>query len=62
MDIAIARGPLKMPDNTLSSVLLHKLDVYWCAANYLSVVEMDLYDNPLLKRLLTPADFQHMLL
>lgn len=41
---------------------LHKIDAYWRAANYLSVGQMYLYNNPLLKRPLTPADVKHSLL
>ncbi len=47
---------------TLSSGLLHRIDAYWRAANYLSVGQIYLYDNPLLKRPLTLADVKHMLL
>jgi xylulose-5-phosphate/fructose-6-phosphate phosphoketolase len=36
--------------NPLSPDLLRKLDAYWRAANYLSVGQIYLYDNPLLKR------------
>src|ERR1700691_3261136 len=32
---------------------LHKIDAYWCAANYLSVGQIYLYDNPLLTEPLT---------
>ena len=32
---------------------LHKVDAYWRAANYLSVGQIYLYDNPLLKQPLT---------
>jgi xylulose-5-phosphate/fructose-6-phosphate phosphoketolase len=35
---------------------------YWRAANFLSVGQIYLYDNPLLKRPLTLADVKHMLL
>ena len=35
--------------NTLTPELLHKIDAYWRAANYLSVGQIYLYDNPLLK-------------
>ena len=38
---------------TLSPELLKKLNAYWCAANYLSVGQIYLYDNPLLKKPLT---------
>ena len=34
----------------LSPSLLHKLDAYWRAANYLSVGQIYLFDNPLLKK------------
>ena len=39
-----------MPTNTLSPEMLHKLDASWRAANYLSVGQVYLYDNPLLKQ------------
>jgi phosphoketolase len=38
------------------------MHAYWRAANYLSVGQMYLYDNPLLKRPLVPADVKRMLL
>ena len=34
----------------LSPELLRKMDAYWRAANYLSVGQIYLYDNPLLKQ------------
>ena len=37
----------------LSSELLNKMNAYWRAANYLSVGQIYLYDNPLLKAPLT---------
>jgi xylulose-5-phosphate/fructose-6-phosphate phosphoketolase len=39
-----------MEAGTLSPELLHKIDAYWRAANYLSVGQIYLYDNPLLRR------------
>ena len=51
-----------MKTNTLTPELLHKMNAYWRAANYLSVGQIYLYDNPLLKRPLTLADVKHMLL
>ncbi|MCB4757161.1 MAG: phosphoketolase family protein [Elusimicrobia bacterium] len=36
--------------NVLNSDLLKKMDAYWRAANYLSVGQIYLYDNPLLKK------------
>jgi len=46
----------------LSPELLHNMDAYWRATNYLSVGQIYLYDNPLLKRLLALTDVKHMLL
>jgi len=51
-----------MKTNTLTPELLQKMDAYWRAANYLSVAQIYLLDNPLLKRPLTLADIKHMLL
>ncbi len=51
-----------MNTRTLNSELLHQMDAYWRAANYLSVGQIYLYDNPLLKRPLTLTDVKHMLL
>lgn len=39
--------------HSLSSDSLYKIDAYWRAANYLSVGQIYLYDNPLLKKPLT---------
>jgi xylulose-5-phosphate/fructose-6-phosphate phosphoketolase len=41
---------------------LENLDAYWRAANYLSVGQIFLWDNPLLKRPLTLADVKPILL
>ena len=46
----------------VSPDLLQKIDAYWRAANYLSVGQIYLFDNPLLKRPLTLADIKPMLL
>ena len=51
-----------MKTNTLSPELLHNIDAYWRAANYLSVGQIYLYDNPLLKRPLVLTDVKRMLL
>ena len=51
-----------METKTLTPELLQQIDAYWRAANYLSVGQIYLYDNPLLKRPLTLADVKHMLL
>jgi xylulose-5-phosphate/fructose-6-phosphate phosphoketolase len=37
--------------------LLHRMDAYWRAANYLSVGQLYLYDNPLLKK---PLELSHV--
>jgi len=44
-------------DKPLSADLLHKMDAYWRAANYLSVGQIYLYDNPLLKE---PLRLEHV--
>lgn len=42
---------------TLSPELLYKIDAYWRAANYLSVGQIYLYDNPLLRQ---PLKLSHV--
>ncbi len=51
-----------MTTNILSKELLHNLNAYWRAANYLSVGQIYLASNPLLKRSLLPTDIKKMLL
>lgn len=51
-----------MNTKSLFPELLDKMHAYWRPANYLSVDQIYLYDNPLLKRPLTLADIKHMLL
>ena len=51
-----------MKMTTLSPDLLHRIDAYWRAANYLSVGQIYLFDNPLLMRPLALTDIKHMLL
>ena len=50
----IAPGPL-------SPELMHGMDAYWRAANYLSVGQLYLYDNPLLKRPLELSDVKPLI-
>ena len=50
-----------MPE-PLSSDLLTKIDAYWRAANYLSVGQIYLFDNPLLRRPLAATDIKPRLL
>ena len=40
---------MKTKTKTLNPELLRKMDAYWRAANYLSVGQIYLYDNPLLR-------------
>jgi len=51
-----------MKPNTLAPELLQKIHAYWRAANFLSVGQIYLFDNPLLKRPLALTDIKHMLL
>lgn len=48
--------------NVLTEEMLHNIDAYWRAANYLSVGQMYLYNNPLLKEPLKAEDIKPMLL
>jgi xylulose-5-phosphate/fructose-6-phosphate phosphoketolase len=48
--------PSAMASNLLTPHLLDRIDRYWRAANYLSVGQLYLYDNPLLKRPLALSD------
>src|SRR2546423_15257094 len=50
-----------MPD-ALSPGLLQKIDAYWRAANYLSVGQIYLLNNPLLRRALKLSDIKPRLL
>ena len=47
---------------TLSPELLQKINAYWRAANYISVGQLYLRNNPLLKEPLKLQDVKHMLL
>ena len=49
-------------NQTQSAEELRKLDAYWRAANYLSVGQIYLKDNPLLERPLSPDDIKPRLL
>ena len=49
-------------EQVLDPRLRDRIDAYWRAANYLSVGQIYLRDNPLLRRPLAPADIKHMLL
>jgi xylulose-5-phosphate/fructose-6-phosphate phosphoketolase len=47
-------------EKPLSPDLLRKMDAYWRAANYLSVGQIYLYDNPLLKEPLKLSHVKHL--
>lgn len=51
-----------LANKTLSPELLYQIDAYWRAANYCSVGQIYLFDNPLLKRPLAFTDIKQMLL
>jgi xylulose-5-phosphate/fructose-6-phosphate phosphoketolase len=49
-------------DAPLAPELLQRMDAYWRAANYLTVGQIYLYDNPLLREKLTPQHIKPRLL
>src|ERR1044072_4295311 len=49
--------PVETSHNELSNEILHKIDAYWRAANYLSVGQIYLRDNPLLRE---PLRVEHV--
>ena len=51
-----------MNPTTLTPEMLQRLDGYWRAANYLSVGQIYLFDNPLLRRPLALGDIKKLLL
>jgi xylulose-5-phosphate/fructose-6-phosphate phosphoketolase len=51
-----------MKTNPLTPELLEKMNAYWRAANYLSVGQIYLFDNPLLKKPLTLKDIKPRLM
>ena len=62
MDIKPRTASGKTTAGPLSAEELRKMDAYWRAANYLSVGQIYLYDNPLLKEPLTEAHIKPRLL
>ena len=60
--MTVLTKPQQQQQQPLSPDLLHKIDAYWRAANYLSVGQIYLQDNPLLRRPLSADDIKHMLL
>src|SRR6266481_9948082 len=51
-----------MNAETLTPELLKRIDAYWRAANYLSVGQIYLWNNPLLREPLRLEDGKHLLL
>jgi len=49
-------------DTPLDETALHAIDAYWRAANYLSVGQIYLCGNPLLRRPLQASDVKRRLL
>ncbi|AXY72590.1 phosphoketolase family protein [Paraflavitalea soli] len=52
----------EVPSSSTDTELLHKMDAYWRAANYLSVGQIYLCDNPLMKEPLKIEHIKQMLL
>jgi xylulose-5-phosphate/fructose-6-phosphate phosphoketolase len=48
--------------NLLAPAIRQRIDAWWRAANFLSVGQIYLFDNPLLERPLESADIKRMLL
>jgi xylulose-5-phosphate/fructose-6-phosphate phosphoketolase len=59
MDQTIPQRPASM---TLDDALLHRMDLWWRAANYLSVGQIYLRENPLLREKLVHAHVKRRLL
>jgi len=56
-NIVVKKKKTDVKDNPLSQELLQKMNAYWRAANYLSVGQIYLFDNPLLKK---PLKLKHV--
>jgi len=50
------------PQQPLAPEVLHRMDAYWRAANYLSVGQIYLRENPLLREPLSPGHIKRLLL
>ena len=53
---------MNVTDEILTPELLDKMNAYWRAANYLSVGQIYLYDNPLLRVPLKLSDIKPLVL
>jgi xylulose-5-phosphate/fructose-6-phosphate phosphoketolase len=62
MTIVTESRKMKVTENPLSHELLQKMNAYWRAANYLSVGQLYLCDNPLLREPLKLSHVKSMLL
>jgi xylulose-5-phosphate/fructose-6-phosphate phosphoketolase len=61
-DGSIRTEPRQLPTGPLAPEELRRIDAYWRAANYLSVGQIFLYDNPLLREPLVPGHVKPRLL
>jgi xylulose-5-phosphate/fructose-6-phosphate phosphoketolase len=59
---AIPADQEAVPSGPLSEDLLNKMHRYWCAANYLTIAQIYLLDNPLLREVLRPEHIKPRLL
>jgi phosphoketolase len=57
-----SEGNDKVGQEQMSPELLNKMNAYWRAANYLSVGQIYLHENPLLREPLKPENIKNMLL
>jgi len=55
-------SPVPQPQGPLSPDLLDKMDRYWCAANYLCIGQIYLFENPLLRAPLAASQIKPRLL
>ncbi len=62
MSVAASYEPPLERQEPLDAVLLERMNAYWRAANYLSVGQIYLKDNPLLRRALSREDIKTRLL
>src|ERR1700742_1768920 len=60
--MTVITRPQTQPQQPLAPEVLHKMDAYWRAANYLSVGQIYLRDNPLLREPLSPEHIKKLLL
>src|SRR5579864_5803939 len=61
-EIPPSRSPLRPAEGPLSPALLDRMHRYWSAANYLTIGQIYLQDNPLLREPLTASHIKPRLL